>query len=157
MFIKYSHAFVCFPGGFGTMDELFEALTLIQTLKIDPFPVVLFGSEFWNPLVEWLRTTMGENYRTISPEDMDLLMVTDSVDEAANYLQECEAGQCWTKRRGLEKPATDKSQEVTAEGTRYGVRPKVTGAQVGEPPVSQGRRATEEQKAAENAEDFPQA
>ena len=66
MFIKYSHAFVCFPGGFGTMDELFESLTLIQTMKIDPFPVLLIGSEFWTGLIEWLRETMMDRFSTIS-------------------------------------------------------------------------------------------
>jgi uncharacterized protein (TIGR00730 family) len=155
MFIKYSHAFVCFPGGFGTMDELFESLTLIQTLKIDPFPVVLFGSEFWNPLVNWLRTTMAEKFQTISPGDMSLVRVTDDVDEVADYIKECEAGQCWVVRRGMEKPTNDKAQEMTAEGTRYGIRPKFTTAQVGDNAAYEGSEP-EERKAAENAEDFPQ-
>lgn len=81
MFVKYAVAFIIFPGGFGTMDELFEALTLIQTRKIRNFPVVLFGSQYWGGLVEWIKEKMvGE--ATISPEDIDLLVVTDSPEEA---------------------------------------------------------------------------
>jgi uncharacterized protein (TIGR00730 family) len=81
MFVKYATAFIIFPGGFGTMDELFEALTLIQTRKIRNFPVVLFGSEYWSGLVKWIKETMiGQG--TISPEDLDLLIVTDSPEEA---------------------------------------------------------------------------
>lgn len=81
MFVKYATAFIIFPGGFGTMDELFEALTLIQTRKIQNFPVVLFGSEYWSGLVKWIKETMiGQG--TISPEDIDLLIVTDSPEEA---------------------------------------------------------------------------
>ena len=82
MFIKYSSAFVIFPGGFGTLDELLEALTLIQTGKISHFPVVLFGSSYWTGLVHWLRDTVLAA-GTISPADLDLLQVTDSPEEAA--------------------------------------------------------------------------
>jgi uncharacterized protein (TIGR00730 family) len=157
MFIKYSHAFICFPGGFGTMDELFESLTLIQTLKIDPFPVILFGSEFWKGLVDWLRDTMSARL-LINKEDLDLFFVTDSVEEAAEHVKKCEAGQCWTKRRGgIQAPPTEKAQEVTAEGTRYGVRPTVTSAQVGDGMAYDEGPAPEEKRATENAEDFPQA
>ena len=81
MFVKYAVAFIIFPGGFGTMDELFEALTLIQTRKIRNFPVVLFGSKYWGGLVQWIKETMIHQ-ATISPEDIDLLVVTDSPEEA---------------------------------------------------------------------------
>lgn len=81
MFVKYSQGFVCLPGGFGTMDELFEALTLVQTRKVNQFPVVLMGSAFWSPLVDWLRGTL-EGGGFVSPGDVDLLTVTDDVDEA---------------------------------------------------------------------------
>jgi uncharacterized protein (TIGR00730 family) len=81
MFIKYSQGFITMPGGFGTLDELFEALTLIQTGKVTHFPVVLFGREYWSPLVDWVRHTMAEG-GYISPGDLDLLTVTDDVDEA---------------------------------------------------------------------------
>jgi uncharacterized protein (TIGR00730 family) len=87
MFVKYSEAFVIFPGGFGTMDELFEALTLIQTGKIRNFPVVLFGSEYWAGLLEWIRSVMLHDGK-ISPEDLDLLYVTDSPEEAVRVVRE---------------------------------------------------------------------
>lgn len=87
MLVKYSYAFVIFPGGFGTMDEAFETLTLVQTRKIDHFPIVLMGTEFWKPLVEFLREKMVAQ-GTISPEDMNLLTVTDSHDEACRVIQE---------------------------------------------------------------------
>ena len=80
MFVRYSSAFVVLPGGYGTLDELFEALTLIQTGKIRFFPVVLVGTEYWCGLVDWLRDRMLAA-GNISPEDVDILQVTDSVDE----------------------------------------------------------------------------
>ncbi len=83
MFIKYSDAFVIFPGGFGTLDELFEALTLIQTGKIYQFPVVLFGRHYWAGLVRWLQARVLSE-RKIAPGDMDLLLITDDPSEAAN-------------------------------------------------------------------------
>jgi uncharacterized protein (TIGR00730 family) len=82
MFIKYSQAFIIFPGGFGTLDELFEAVTLIQTGKIYQFPVVLFGRHYWAGLVRWLQTRVLLE-RKISPGDMDLLLLTDDPAEAA--------------------------------------------------------------------------
>jgi uncharacterized protein (TIGR00730 family) len=83
MFIKYSNAYIIFPGGFGTLDELFEALTLIQTGKINQFPVVLFGRHYWAGLVRWLTArVLGE--RKISPGDMDLLLLTDDPQEATD-------------------------------------------------------------------------
>ncbi|ALG84132.1 Rossmann fold nucleotide-binding protein [Gordonia phthalatica] len=81
MFVKYAQAFVCLPGGFGTLDELFEALTLVQTKKVLQFPIVLIGTEFWGPLVDWLRTTL-EGEGMISPGDIDLLHVVDTTEEA---------------------------------------------------------------------------
>jgi hypothetical protein len=83
MFIKYSDAFIIFPGGFGTLDELFEALTLIQTGKIFQFPLVLFGRHYWAGLIRWLRSRVFTE-RKISEGDMDLLMITDDPQEAAN-------------------------------------------------------------------------
>ncbi len=85
MFLKYAQGFVIFPGGFGTMDELFESLTLIQTGKVRNFPVVLFGSEYWGNLVAWLRDTMSLEGK-ISPEDMELMFLTDDPDEAVEYV-----------------------------------------------------------------------
>ena len=82
MFIKYSNAFIIFPGGFGTLDELFEALTLIQTGKIYQFPVILFGRHYWAGLVRWLQSRVLVE-KKISPGDVDLMLVTDDPEEAA--------------------------------------------------------------------------
>ena len=89
MFVKYAQAFVILPGGFGTLDELFEALTLVQTRKVTRFPVVLFGSEYWSGLVDWLKTTMVPE-ATIKDTDLDLFTVTDDVDEVVRIVQEAE-------------------------------------------------------------------
>ncbi len=86
MFVKYAVGFICFPGGFGTMDEFFESITLIQTLKIEPFPIVLIGHDFWDGMVDWMRKTMLEKYETISPDDLDLFYVTDDVDDALDHI-----------------------------------------------------------------------
>jgi len=85
MFVKYAEAFVIFPGGFGTLDELFEALTLIQTHKVGNFPVVLFGKRYWTGLLDWIRGTMAAEGK-IAPSDLDLLFVTDDPAEAAAHL-----------------------------------------------------------------------
>ena len=92
MFIKYSNAFICFPGGFGTLDELFEAVTLIQTGKIFQFPVVLFGTHYWAGLVRWLQSRVAGE-RKISPGDLDLLLLTDDPAEAARAVIEAHAAQ----------------------------------------------------------------
>jgi uncharacterized protein (TIGR00730 family) len=87
-FLKYSQAFVAFPGGFGTFDELFETLTLIQTGHMRRVPIVLFGSEYWNGLVDWLRKTVFEDQKNVSEEDFDLFKVVDTPQEALNYVIE---------------------------------------------------------------------
>ncbi|WNV76586.1 TIGR00730 family Rossman fold protein [Geodermatophilus sp. DSM 44513] len=89
MFVKYAQAFVILPGGFGTLDELFEALTLVQTRKVTRFPVVLFGSEYWSGLVDWLRTTMVPA-ATIKDTDLDLFRVTDDVEEVVRIIRAAE-------------------------------------------------------------------
>ena len=86
MFMKYSQGFVVMPGGFGTLDELFEALTLIQTQKIGRFPIVLVGSTYWKGLVDWLRHVMGEEHGNINPEDNDLFMLVDTAEEAVESI-----------------------------------------------------------------------
>ncbi|QXQ13145.1 TIGR00730 family Rossman fold protein [Skermania piniformis] len=85
MFVKYSHAFICLPGGFGTLDEMFEALTLVQTRKVTRFPIVLFGSAFWGGLVEWVRDTLLASGK-IAAADLELLHVTDSVEDAVEVI-----------------------------------------------------------------------
>jgi hypothetical protein len=91
MFVKYAQAFVILPGGFGTLDELFEALTLVQTRKVTRFPVILFGTAYWSGLFDWLRGTVLEAHK-IGEKDLDLLTVTDDVDEAVRRIVEAGAG-----------------------------------------------------------------
>jgi uncharacterized protein (TIGR00730 family) len=88
MFVKYTQGFITFPGGFGTLDELFEALTLMQTKKIDMKPVVLFGSEYWTGMVEWIEKAMLNMEGNISLKDMDLLRITDDPNEAVQYIND---------------------------------------------------------------------
>jgi uncharacterized protein (TIGR00730 family) len=85
MFVKYAHGFVVMPGGFGTLDELFEAITLVQTKKTDPFPIVLMGSDYWKGLVDWINTVLM-NEKMISPGDLDLFHVTDDPVNAAKII-----------------------------------------------------------------------
>lgn len=85
MFVKYAQGFIVFPGGFGTLDELFESLTLIQTHKISKIPIILFGSDYWTGLVDWINSTMMES-GTISEKDSDLFHVTDSKEEAVKII-----------------------------------------------------------------------
>ncbi len=94
MFVKFSDGFVIFPGGFGTLDELFEALTLVQTRKINRFPIILYGSAYWKGLIDWIVASPLER-KTISPEDMNLLFVTDSLEEIRDHLVECYETRCW--------------------------------------------------------------
>jgi uncharacterized protein (TIGR00730 family) len=86
MFVKYSQGIVVMPGGFGTLDELFEAITLIQTKKIEKFPVILVGTHFWNGLLEWIKATLLEKFETISAKDLDLIHVVDTSDEVISIL-----------------------------------------------------------------------
>jgi uncharacterized protein (TIGR00730 family) len=85
MFVKYAEGFVIFPGGFGTMDELFESLTLIQTGKVEMFPIVLFGSRYWSGLLAWIKETMLAEGK-ISPADLDLIQITDSPEEVSQII-----------------------------------------------------------------------
>lgn len=93
MFVKYSEGFICFPGGFGTMDELFEALTLIQTRKVRNFPVVLFGTAYWEGMLRWMREVMLAEEK-VSVADLDMLVVTDSPREAVATIVDCYERQC---------------------------------------------------------------
>ncbi len=86
MFLKYSMAFICMPGGFGSMDELFESLTLIQTERIKPFPIVLVGSSFWGGLVDWIKDTML-SMGNISEEDLTLFKLMDDPEEVVKYIK----------------------------------------------------------------------
>lgn len=88
MFVKYAQAFVVMPGGFGTLDELFEVLTLIQTNKITKVPVILVGVDFWSGLKGWIKNTMLEKENNISPKDLDLMPITDDPNEVVRIIQE---------------------------------------------------------------------
>ncbi|MGW5573094.1 LOG family protein [Nocardia thailandica] len=101
MFVKYSQAFVCLPGGFGTLDELFEALTLVQTRKITRFPIILFGSRYWTGLITWIRETMEASGK-ISPGDLDLIRVTDSVEEVVQIIRNAAGDRDNIERLGTE-------------------------------------------------------
>ena len=96
MFLKYSEGFVLFPGGFGTLDELFEALTLIQTRKVMRFPVVLHGSDYWRGLLDWMGKHLSAAGR-IDRDDLALMKVTDSTAEACDFITEAYVTQSWTK------------------------------------------------------------
>jgi uncharacterized protein (TIGR00730 family) len=118
MFVKYTEGFVIFPGGFGTLDELFEALTLVQTTKINRFPIILYDSNYWRGMLDWVEQTMLPA-GMISPEDLNLLIVTDSLDEVCETLVDCYSNRCGesrTRSEGArmggepsESPTTDRS------------------------------------------------
>jgi uncharacterized protein (TIGR00730 family) len=111
MFVKYAQAFVVLPGGFGTMDELFEALTLVQTRKVTRFPVVLMGAEYWGGLLDWIRDRMAGDGK-ISPLDLELICVTDDVDQAVRHIVEADRA---LEREALEKAAAAELAAQAAE------------------------------------------
>jgi uncharacterized protein (TIGR00730 family) len=88
MFVKYAQGFVVMPGGLGTLDELFEAFTLIQTKKIGTFPIVLYGKEFWEGLLDWIKAVVIEKEKNVSPDDLDLVSIVDTPDEAVKVITE---------------------------------------------------------------------
>ncbi|NKE59751.1 TIGR00730 family Rossman fold protein [Lentzea sp. PSKA42] len=92
MFIKYSQAFICLPGGFGTLDELFEALTLVQTKKVTKFPVVLFGTQYWQGLYDWIKSSVLDGGK-VGEKDLALLHLTDDIEDAVRVVKE--AHQAW--------------------------------------------------------------
>jgi len=102
MFLKYAHGFIVFPGGYGTMDEFFESLVLIQTLKQATFPVILMCSEYWAGLVEWLRTKMLDEYEYISPEDLDVFTMVDDVQTAVRIIKDFKES---PSRSGIDLPS----------------------------------------------------
>jgi uncharacterized protein (TIGR00730 family) len=132
MFVKYASAFVCFPGGYGTLDEFFETITLIQTLKAKAVPIVLFGSDYWNGLIDWMSKTLAPHF--IDKEDLEIFHVTDDPREVVKLI----------KSKSRWKPSNEKLAAIasksgrgkapiagghsrnTGEGTRYGERPKRT-------------------------------
>ena len=86
MFVKYSQGFVVMPGGFGTLDEIFEAITLIQTKKIEKFPIIMVGTEFWEGIMDWIKDTVLEKFNNVSATDLDLIHLVDTEDEVIEIL-----------------------------------------------------------------------
>ena len=121
MFIKYAMGTIIYPGGFGTMDEFFENLTLIQTMKAQPMPVVCIGHDFWDGLVDWMNKTMRDKYGTIGPEDMDFFRVTDDLDEAIDIIKCHSDRNCRVTKPDQNLPFS--AQQITGEGTATGIDP----------------------------------
>jgi hypothetical protein len=134
MFVKYASAFICFPGGYGTLDEFFETLTLIQTLKIEPFPIILFGSSYWNGLVDWIKSTLKPSF--IDDNDLNIFKIVDTPEEAVRLVKIHAKKPWWQpKDKRLRKlvsdgkhlgPLSGSRANETGEGTRYGKRPSRT-------------------------------
>jgi len=120
MFVKYSQAFVCFPGGFGTLHEFFNSMTLIQTGKAERFPVILIGKSFWSPLVDWIKSAMlpKRTHNKIDPDDMDLFVLTDSLKDAVSIIE----GSCPLPREPF-RPIDP--VETSIEGTLTGLPSKL--------------------------------
>jgi hypothetical protein len=134
--VKYASAFVCFPGGYGTLDEFFETITLIQTLKIEALPIILFGSDYWGGLIDWINKTLKPRY--IDAEDTDIFRIVDTPEEALKVIragvkkhwwQPLEAGANDAVGNGQHRsqsPLASPRSGSTGEGTRYGQRPRRT-------------------------------
>lgn len=119
MFVKYAVGFIILPGGYGSLDEAFEALTLIQTKRIKSFPVFLVGSTFWNPLVDWLRNTVVKR-GLLSEEEMDLFTVIDDADELVDQIVWCEQEKCYNipggiRARAAQEPRTSPPSEIKGD------------------------------------------
>jgi uncharacterized protein (TIGR00730 family) len=125
MFVKYACAFVCFPGGFGTMDEFFESMTLIQTGKCEHFPIVLIGVDFWHGLGEWMRETMCGRFENIDANDLTQFILTDDIEHAVRHIVACYEKRCWAATQPAEEAGRQPfSERLTAEGTKVGRRPR---------------------------------
>jgi len=137
MFVKYASAFVVFPGGYGTLDEFFETITLIQTLKIEAFPIILYGADYWGGLIEWMRKTLIPRY--VDREDLDIFRIVDTPEEAMKQIKAGVKKHWWEPEVGAvvvngnhngnhrRKTPLEGIQSIsTGEGTRYGQRPTRT-------------------------------
>ncbi|HET6246859.1 MAG TPA: TIGR00730 family Rossman fold protein [Tepidisphaeraceae bacterium] len=134
MFVKYASAFICFPGGYGTLDEFFETITLIQTLKTEAFPVLLFGSAYWTGLFDWIKSTLDPAF--IDHEDLRIFRIVDTPKDAVREIKRGVKKHWWKPmdkelkaavRNGAKaSPIEGAKAEDTGEGTRYGKRPKRT-------------------------------
>jgi predicted Rossmann-fold nucleotide-binding protein len=134
MFVKYASAFIAFPGGYGTLDEFFETITLIQTLKVEAFPIILYGSAYWSGLVDWMKTHLVGTFT--DPEDIDIFRIVDTPEQAVELIEQGIKSHWW---RPLDaelnrqiangdcrqrNPLTGATAANTGEGTRYGRRPR---------------------------------
>jgi uncharacterized protein (TIGR00730 family) len=117
MFVKYAQAFVVLPGGFGTLDEMFEALTLVQTKKVTRFPVVLMGTSYWQGLIDWMRDTMLTEGK-IGPADLKLVCLTDSVDDAVNHIVNADAELNAEQEAAFARSAADQQAATAAAEER---------------------------------------
>jgi hypothetical protein len=146
MFVKYASAFICFPGGFGTLDEFFEVLTLVQTLKVEPYPIVLYGSGYWTGLVAWLKEQLGRQF--IDREDVDIFKIVDTPQDAVRLVTQGIKKPWWRPleeeaQRATEtpdvaknaKPIETAASQDTGEGTRYGTRARKTTKKHAKPAV----------------------
>ena len=136
MFVKYASAFICFPGGYGTLDEFFETLTLIQTMKIEAFPIILFGSAYWSGLVDWMRKTLMPHYA--DGEDIGIFRIVDTPQEAVRLVKQGTRKHWWRPASREMRDAAGNDAQLrhsplaaarladTGEGTRYGKRPRRT-------------------------------
>jgi len=134
MFVKYASAFICFPGGYGTLDEFFEVITLVQTMKIEAFPIILYGSKHWGGLIDWIRGTLVPRF--IDGEDVDIFRVVDTPEEAVQQVKRGVKRHWWRPfdeelakgavngQARSKTPLSGARAANTGEGTRYGVRPK---------------------------------
>ena len=138
MFVKYASAFVCFPGGFGTLDEFFETITLVQTLKVEAFPIILYGRSFWGGLEKWMKQQLLPKY--IDAEDVEIFRIVDSPRDVVKQVVSGVKKHWWAPiDDALKKaaapmtpvvvaggPVTGAKTQDTGEGTRYGKRPRMT-------------------------------
>jgi uncharacterized protein (TIGR00730 family) len=115
MFVKYAEGFVIFPGGFGTLDELFEALTLIQTGKVEHFPVVLYGKDYWDGMMQWIRDKPLYEEK-ISPEDLDLLTITSDIDEARSAITRHHRSREQARKEAASRQATKEAVQQAEAG-----------------------------------------
>ena len=115
MFVKYAEGFVIFPGGFGTLDELFEALTLIQTGKVEHFPVVLYGKDYWEGMMEWIREKPLYEEK-VSPEDLELVTITSDIDEACEAITRHHRSRDQDRKESASRKATKKAMQDASGG-----------------------------------------
>ncbi len=121
MFVKYAQGFVIYPGGFGTFDELFESLTLVQTGKIEHFPVILFGKRYWQPLLKWLADPVAAE-SMIAPADLELLRLTDDNDEALAWIEQSFAEADAEQGESQANPRADNASDAIRERRRRQMR-----------------------------------